>query len=218
MWILRILSVIFSLQKSITLVGMAHDEASFQDNIRHHLPEIALLDLGLSRPDSGADLITWLAREYPVVFPVILTANESEILRCYQLGARGYMLKTRLETLGEVLRNVHSGQLIIPPDVGEFLVRQAMQQARQLAQTQTLSHVTEREKEILHLLKSGLGREAVALVAGGLAVGNLAARQSALVPLLWLHALLPGLIAGWVLLAPQFAAAGAAASDRVTAG
>ncbi len=58
----------------------------------------------------------------------------------------------------------------------------------------------------------------VALVAGGLAVGNLAARQSALVPLLWLHALLPGLIAGWVLLAPQFAAAGAAASDRVTAG
>ena len=50
----------------------------------------------------------------------------------------------------------------------------------------------------------------VALVASGLAVGNLAARQSALMPLVWLHALLPGLIAGWVLLAPQFASAGQA--------
>jgi len=50
----------------------------------------------------------------------------------------------------------------------------------------------------------------VALVASGLAVSNLAARQSALMPLVWLHALLPGLIAGWVLLAPQFARAGQA--------
>ena len=56
----------------------------------------------------------------------------------------------------------------------------------------------------------------VALVASGLAVGNLAARQSALMPLVWLHALLPGLIAGWVLLAPQFASAGQA--HRAAAG
>ena len=56
----------------------------------------------------------------------------------------------------------------------------------------------------------------VALVASGLAVSNLAARQSALMPLVWLHALLPGLIAGWVLLAPQFARAGQA--HRAVAG
>ena len=46
----------------------------------------------------------------------------------------------------------------------------------------------------------------VALVAGGLALGNLAARQPLLLPLLWLHAVLPGLAAAWLLLAPQFAA------------
>ena len=50
----------------------------------------------------------------------------------------------------------------------------------------------------------------VALVASGLAVANLAARQSTLTPLVWLHALLPGLIASWILLAPQFASAGPA--------
>lgn len=43
----------------------------------------------------------------------------------------------------------------------------------------------------------------VVLVASGLALGNLAARESALLPLVWLHAILPGLLCGWVLFGPQ---------------
>ena len=42
----------------------------------------------------------------------------------------------------------------------------------------------------------------VGLLALGLAVGNLAARDSALVPLMWLHAIVPGLICLWLLLGP----------------
>jgi lipopolysaccharide export system permease protein len=33
----------------------------------------------------------------------------------------------------------------------------------------------------------------------GLGVGNSAARQNALLPLVWLHAVLPGLLAAWVM-------------------
>ncbi len=43
----------------------------------------------------------------------------------------------------------------------------------------------------------------VALVASGLAINNLAARQPVLLPLIWLHATLPGLLCGWVLFGPQ---------------
>lgn len=39
----------------------------------------------------------------------------------------------------------------------------------------------------------------VGLLALGLGIGNLAARQTALIPLIWLHALLPGLVAAWVI-------------------
>ena len=42
----------------------------------------------------------------------------------------------------------------------------------------------------------------VALLALGLAVTNLAARQPALIPLVWLHATLPGLVCAWLLLGP----------------
>lgn len=42
----------------------------------------------------------------------------------------------------------------------------------------------------------------VGLLAVGFAVENLAAHNSALVPLMWLHAIVPGVICGWLLLAP----------------
>ena len=43
----------------------------------------------------------------------------------------------------------------------------------------------------------------VGLLACGLAFGNLAASNSAMLPLVWLHATLPGVICGWLLLGPQ---------------
>ncbi|MDQ2804106.1 MAG: LPS export ABC transporter permease LptF, partial [Pseudomonadota bacterium] len=46
----------------------------------------------------------------------------------------------------------------------------------------------------------------VALLALGLSIANLAARQPALMPLMWVQAILPGLVAAWVLFAPQLAA------------
>ena len=42
----------------------------------------------------------------------------------------------------------------------------------------------------------------VGLLALGLAVANLAARQPVLVPLIWVHALLPGVVSAWLLFAP----------------
>lgn len=39
----------------------------------------------------------------------------------------------------------------------------------------------------------------IGLLAAGLMAGNLAARQNALIPLIWLNAMLPGFIAAWVL-------------------
>lgn len=48
----------------------------------------------------------------------------------------------------------------------------------------------------------------VGLLALGLAVSNLAARQVELIPLIWLVAILPGVVCAWLLLGPQLATAG----------
>ncbi|HEY3847215.1 MAG TPA: LPS export ABC transporter permease LptF [Acetobacteraceae bacterium] len=43
----------------------------------------------------------------------------------------------------------------------------------------------------------------VVLLALGLAVDNLAARHNPLIPLMWVHAALPGIVCAWLLLGPQ---------------
>jgi lipopolysaccharide export system permease protein len=43
----------------------------------------------------------------------------------------------------------------------------------------------------------------VGLVALGLSVNNLASRNSVFIPLIWIQAILPGVIAGWLLLRPE---------------
>jgi lipopolysaccharide export system permease protein len=43
----------------------------------------------------------------------------------------------------------------------------------------------------------------VALLAIGLSIANLAARQTVLIPLIWVHAILPGVVCAWLLYAPQ---------------
>lgn len=42
----------------------------------------------------------------------------------------------------------------------------------------------------------------VGLLAIGLAVGNIAVRSNALIPLIWVHAILPGVVCGWLLFGP----------------
>jgi lipopolysaccharide export system permease protein len=44
----------------------------------------------------------------------------------------------------------------------------------------------------------------VAILALGLAMENLAARDNAMLPMIWLQALAPGMICGWMLLGPQW--------------
>ena len=42
----------------------------------------------------------------------------------------------------------------------------------------------------------------VVLLALGLAIDNIAARDNALIPLIWVHAILPGVVCAWLLLVP----------------
>jgi lipopolysaccharide export system permease protein len=44
----------------------------------------------------------------------------------------------------------------------------------------------------------------VALLAFGLAMDNLAARNNAMLPMMWVQALAPGMICGWVMFGQQW--------------
>ena len=69
-----------------------------------------------------------------------------------------------------------------------------------------------RHGNLLRPLLAVLG--VVGLLALGLAVSNLAARQVELIPLMWVVATLPGSVCAWLLLGPQLAAYGGPARAR----
>jgi DNA-binding NarL/FixJ family response regulator len=142
--------------------GMARNVKGFQSLIQSHLPDVALIDIGLDTPRSGLDLVSWLRREYPVVKPVIMTVNQGDVLEAYTLGARGYVLKSNLEILTPTLIEVHTGKLIIPPNVGELFLSQVAAANAHWKKSLELERFSDREKEILRMLKTGLKREDIA--------------------------------------------------------
>jgi len=118
---------------------------------------------------------------------------------------------------------MHPDATISPRDVGKLLVEahrrlSAPLTAMSFALVALLSVLTgafQRHGNVLRPLAAVL--TVVALLALGLATANLAARQTDLIPLIWLHATLPGIVCGWLLLGPQ-ALAGWRAAPRPVAG
>ena len=146
-------------EPALEVAGVAHEIKGFQSLIQTHLPDLALIDIGLDTPRSGLDLLIWLRKEYPVVKPVIMTVNQGDVLEAYNLGARGYVLKSSLEILAPTLLEVSRGKLIIPPNVGELFLRQVAASDAQWKKSLELERFSDREKEILRHLREGMRRE-----------------------------------------------------------
>lgn len=143
----------------LQVAGCAQDTRGFQEKIATHLPDLALIDIHLDTARAGLDLLLWLRRHYPVVKPVIMTVNQGDVLEAYQSGARGYVLKSNLEILCGTLVEVSRGKLIIPPEVGELYVKQVAVSAELWKKSMELERFSEREREILILLRSQMRRE-----------------------------------------------------------
>lgn len=146
----------------LEVLGSARGEADFKRLIEAHLPDLALIDIGLDTPRSGLDLLEWLAAGFPVVRPVIMTVNQGDVLEAYQRGAQGYVLKSNLDILVPTLREVSQGKLIIPPGIGELFVQQMAAQTARYRKSMELMQMSEREREILDLLRQEVPRETIA--------------------------------------------------------
>ena len=120
-------------------------------------------------------------------------------------------------SLGELL---HPDASVSARDVGKFQVEAHRRLSAPLtamsfalvALVSVLTGAFQRHGNLLRPLVAVL--TVVGLLALGLAIGNLAARQVALIPLVWLHAILPGVVCGW-LLRPRRLAAPLAARRRL---
>jgi DNA-binding NarL/FixJ family response regulator len=147
------LSTIIGSQPDMLLVAQATNGVEAMEEFRRHRPDVTLMDLRLPGTN-GTDTLIAIRGEFPQARIIILTTSDSdgEIQRSLRAGASAYILKSmpKNELLG-VIRSVHAGRRHVPPEV-----------AARLAEHLGEDDLTDREMEVLRLIRDGYRNKQIA--------------------------------------------------------
>jgi DNA-binding NarL/FixJ family response regulator len=121
-------------------------------------PEVVLMDLSMPEMD-GLSATRLISADQPEVKVVVLTASDEDanLFEAIKSGAQGYLLKNlESEDFFNLLDGVNRGEPALTP----ALARKLLQEFARPAQTPAPSHdpdaLTDREREVLELLVSGV--------------------------------------------------------------
>jgi DNA-binding NarL/FixJ family response regulator len=149
------LAAMLGTQPDFEVVGEAGTGAAAVTEAARLRPDVVLMDLEMPVLD-GIEAIRRLRAADPSVQVVVLTAFDTDerIFGALQAGAQGYLLKgaPRAEIFAAI-RTVSSGKALLPPVVASKLLRQMREEPDAL---------TDREREALALLASGLSNREIA--------------------------------------------------------
>jgi DNA-binding NarL/FixJ family response regulator len=151
------LAAMLGTQPDFEVVGEAGTGAAAVAEAARLRPDVVLMDLEMPVLD-GIEAIRQLRAADPAVQVVVLTAFDTDerIFSALQAGAQGYLLKgaPRAEIFAAI-RTVSSGKALIPPVVASKLLRQ-------MRAADDPDALTDREREVLALLASGLSNQEIA--------------------------------------------------------
>jgi len=148
---------LLELEPGMTVVAEAGNGEEAVEQFRRHTPDVTLMDLELPRMD-GVEAITAIRREFPNARVIALTMyqGDEDIHRAVQAGAVAYLLKDTVpEVLVRVIRDVHEGRRVFPPEILAAIERRAGQPA-----------LTSREVQVLELLAEGKRTKEIAAALG----------------------------------------------------
>jgi DNA-binding NarL/FixJ family response regulator len=142
------LATLINRQSGMQVVAEAADGIEAVALFGRLAPDVSVIDIRMPGLD-GIEAVAAIRAADPQARIVILTsfANDEDIYRALQAGARGYIVKDAAgDELVECLRAVHQGRTYIPPAI-----------ASKLAQRIGSVELTAREREVLALVAKGKG-------------------------------------------------------------
>ena len=129
-----------------------------------HRPDLIIIDIGMPKL-SGIEVAARAQKldRPPAVIILSMHADESYIIRALAAGARAYLLKDATdEDLLPAIRAVIAGKPFFSPAVTAVLVEDYMRTLQKRGLTDSYELLTDREKEVLHLLAEGRSNKEVA--------------------------------------------------------
>jgi two-component system nitrate/nitrite response regulator NarL len=145
-----------ALERDLTIVGegeTADDAVHCAGTLR---PDVLVLDLDI--PGGGLSVLESISAASPAIRIVILTAAASEesLLAALKGGATSYVLKgVSARELARILRAACAGQAYVPPELAAGVLAVLSGKAPPTRSTSVIDQLTEREREILHLVGGG---------------------------------------------------------------
>jgi len=157
-------------EEDIEVAGEASDGIEAIEKARQLKPDIILLDINMPRLN-GLEAIKEIRQECPQSKVVILTALEEDsyIFRFIREGATGYLMKdTHAQEVIRAIRSAYSGESLIQPRIMNKILHEFCKltekkdSAPDREKPDTLSSLTDREKEVLTLVAKGLNNKEIA--------------------------------------------------------
>ena len=153
-------------EAGLSVVAEAADGLEAIRMTEEHRPDLLILDIGMPKLNG----IEVAARSQkldrpPRVIILSMHADESYIIRALAAGARGYLLKDATdEDLLPALRAVAAGRPFFSPAVTAVLVEDYVRNLQKRGLSDSYALLTDREREVLHLLAEGRSNKEVATV------------------------------------------------------
>ncbi|PAX60082.1 response regulator [Brunnivagina elsteri] len=149
---------------SLEVVGEAETQKEALNIAAQLSPDLILLDLELA----GGDGITTLVKLKEISYAgkvLVLSGHQEDdwIFRAMQVGAAGYVFKTRLATqLFDAINTVLKSEVYLPAEVASGFFRSFQTSSDSCLQIRRQLHLTEREQEVLNWLTQGASNEEIA--------------------------------------------------------
>ena len=150
--------------QSIEVVAEAADGIEALRMCEAHSPDVVILDVGM--PKLNGIEVAARAQKLPHAPRAIMLSmhvDESYVMRSLHAGARAYLLKDATdEDLLPAVRAVAAGKSFFSPAVTGLLAEEYVQELEERGLTDSYDLLTDREKEVLHLLAEGRSNKEVA--------------------------------------------------------
>jgi DNA-binding NarL/FixJ family response regulator len=153
-------------QEDIIVVGEASNGEEALDFVSKLIPDIVLMDISMPKTN-GLEATRLITEQFPQVKVLILTQHDNReyISPALGAGASGFVLKRsgRREMLN-ALRQVYEQGAFLTGNVTQEVLKEYSQNGHNKKQDD--QHLTERERQVLHMIVEGRSNKEIALELG----------------------------------------------------